>query len=73
MRAEFVDEPFKIEIKDGFALVSWSDGFALTMPVRVCRENVARTIAALAEYDRGKVVPFPKPRRPRSKPTESGD
>lgn len=60
MRTEFVDEPFTAEIKDGNMVVSWSDGFRLSMPIRVARENMARCQQALNEYDRGRVVRFPR-------------
>lgn len=61
MRGEFTDEPFEVTIADGNMVCSWPNGPALSMPIRVARENMASCQRALDEWfeqQGGKVVTF---------------
>lgn len=60
MLPAYCREAFTVEIEDGNVICSWSDGTALSMPIRIARENMAKCAAAIAEYDRGNVLRFPR-------------
>jgi len=74
MAIDFVDEPFTVRIKDGFALLTWPDGSKRGVPLRVFREEHRRASDVLMEYDRGNVLNFPgdKPKRRKAAKKEDG-
>ena len=58
-KLDFYDEPFEVEIKDGNAILIWSDRRRV-VPLRVFRIEHRRAGAALAVYDanRAEIVPL---------------
>lgn len=51
MCGEFVGEPFRVEIRDGIAHLSWPDGSHRHLPLRVFRMDYSCAGKAIAEYD----------------------
>lgn len=61
MGVEYMDEIHTVEIKRGIAHLSWPSGGDRAIPLDIFRQNVARSVRALAEFDaKCAVVPFPR-------------